>query len=462
LGDIVTTVGEKELAGVEILRFLCASLILIVHYPHFFLTPNIRLSFEDLLPLYSILHPVYAHGHLAVQMFWAISGFIFFFKYAGRIHERNTSWKQFFVYRFSRLYPLHVVTLAAVAVLQAIYFATHGWYFMTGSNDTPRFFAHLLMASSWFTVEGWSGWSFNAPIWSVSAEVLVYATFFILVFIARPSVVLCLVAIFAAHQFTRFEELTFPLSRLVFDCAKYFFLGGLVHQGLKRVPRQKWTIVCIWAGLSSSLLLILMNFVSGVRLLPILIGLLLLVFITAGQFIRGRWVLRASILGNMTYSSYLLHFPFQICLALAVDSSGWTRSIFSHVSVAVGYFVGTLLISYWTYERFERAAQMKIRSLVLTDSVSTGQVTPTRSALNPLIAVHNVTTEAYQSAYASARSSCSWRRQHPASPRQLTESGFADCAAQPRMNLKVDAAWIYNQISIFGRTHRTEHGRRGA
>jgi peptidoglycan/LPS O-acetylase OafA/YrhL len=121
-----------------------------------------------LLPLYSAIKPVYTHGGLAVQMFWTISGFIFFYKYAQRIHDRDVRWFQFFIFRFSRLYPLHFVTLLAVAGLQAAaYYAMHKEYFVTGNNDITHFILNLFMASNWFTG---IGYSFNSPIWSVSVE----------------------------------------------------------------------------------------------------------------------------------------------------------------------------------------------------------------------------------------------------------------------------------------------------
>jgi peptidoglycan/LPS O-acetylase OafA/YrhL len=347
---MATHAAEKEFSGAEVLRFLCSVLILIVHYQHFFmvglLPPTMTASMTDQLPLCSILRLAYIHGGLAVPMFWTISGFIFFFKYGRRVHDRETRWRQFFIYRFSRLYPLHFVTLVAVAALQPIYFATHSEYFVTGSSDdVPHFLAHLVMASNWFAGEGYS---FNSPIWSVSIEELVYATFFVVVFTVRPGIIMCMLAVLAARHLARLEVFNSVLDPRVLDCAQYFFIGGLVQQALERIPRQRWTIVLVLGCVAFACALGSLNYVSRPdRLMPPLLGLVLLIFITSGKSIRGSWARLAVVLGNLTYSSYLLHFPLQLCLVLLVDSLGWPRAFFSSLPVATAYFIAILFMAYW-------------------------------------------------------------------------------------------------------------------
>jgi peptidoglycan/LPS O-acetylase OafA/YrhL len=77
---------------------------------------------KDRLPLHGLLRPFYEAGEYGVWVFWCISGFIFFWKYRDAIHDRSMHGWTFFVFRLSRLYPLHLVTLALVAILQSAYF----------------------------------------------------------------------------------------------------------------------------------------------------------------------------------------------------------------------------------------------------------------------------------------------------------------------------------------------------
>ncbi len=61
-----------------------------------------RTAFYGPLKLY------YEHGFWGVDLFFVLSGFIFFHLYRRPIAEGRTSAGRFFALRFSRLYPLHL------------------------------------------------------------------------------------------------------------------------------------------------------------------------------------------------------------------------------------------------------------------------------------------------------------------------------------------------------------------
>ena len=66
------------------MRFVCALSVLLWHYQHFYVvgpvTPDMTHD-HAVQPLAGWLAPFYDHGWLGVQAFWALSGFIFFWKY---------------------------------------------------------------------------------------------------------------------------------------------------------------------------------------------------------------------------------------------------------------------------------------------------------------------------------------------------------------------------------------------
>ena len=80
-----------------------------------------------------------------------------------------------FQVRLSRLNPLHLVNLVLVAGLQWQKMRSQGGYFVDHLNDAYHFALNLFFATAWGFEEGFS---FNAPIWSVSIEVLLYGLFF--------------------------------------------------------------------------------------------------------------------------------------------------------------------------------------------------------------------------------------------------------------------------------------------
>ncbi len=149
---------------VDLMRGLAALAIVIYHY-------DIFLEDDRMQPFYALLWPAYDYGYVAVPLFWCLSGFVLAATYIGK----QVSIGKFFVWRFSRLYPLHFVTLLYVAVTQWAALTLTGTFVGTAANDLPHFVEHLFLASSWSMDPDFS---FNTPIWSVSVEVLVYALFF--------------------------------------------------------------------------------------------------------------------------------------------------------------------------------------------------------------------------------------------------------------------------------------------
>ena len=93
--------------------------------------------------------PLYTKGWLAVDLFFSLSGFIFYWLYARRVAEIEISATKFMQLRFSRLYPLHLATLLIVVFLQMVSMNSRGSYFVYSNNDIYHFVLNLLFASSW-------------------------------------------------------------------------------------------------------------------------------------------------------------------------------------------------------------------------------------------------------------------------------------------------------------------------
>ena len=113
----------RKYYGIEFLRLLTSLSILLYHYRHFFnpyTTYSVN-SFEEsktYFPFYSVLKIFYNDGSYGVHMFYTISGFVFAYIYLSI--KDDVSGKEFFINRFSRLYPLHFATLMIVTLLQII------------------------------------------------------------------------------------------------------------------------------------------------------------------------------------------------------------------------------------------------------------------------------------------------------------------------------------------------------
>src|SRR5882724_7118049 len=104
-------VHMKRLYALDTLRGFAALSVVLWHWQHFFAISGTwqqgwQKSSE---PFYQFLRPFYAEGWAAVDLFFALSGFIFFWLYAEAIREARISAFRFAWLRFSRLYPLQRV-----------------------------------------------------------------------------------------------------------------------------------------------------------------------------------------------------------------------------------------------------------------------------------------------------------------------------------------------------------------
>lgn len=352
--------SDGRLHGIELARFLAAFAVLLAHYGHFYMLGYTAENFSVFAqPLFAVFEPFYLYGTRAVEVFWCISGFIFLHQYRRAIFERAVTPRKFFWLRFSRLYPLHLATLLLVLVLQLLYRHAHGTFYVVHHNDARHFWLNLFMASHW----GWqAGDSYNAAIWSVSLEILVYVFFFAAARLVRMSWVEVLVilggCVAANHLLGR--EAVF--SRCLF----YFFLGGLVALVYDGVVKRRAGLG-LWVLLGSAGLLAyaivrfratrdLDTWLLGCATPATLLGLAL-----ASGWFSHRWARVAEGLGNLTYSSYLIHFPIQLVVMLTVGALGLRRDFAASPWFLLGYLAVVLGLAHVTYRFFERPAREYVR-----------------------------------------------------------------------------------------------------
>ncbi len=351
--------AANKLLGLEALRFLTAFAILVFHYRHFAFVADKPVGLvRERLPLYGLLQAFHDSGAFGVWIFWCISGFIFFWKYRDAIAERSVEGWKFFVLRFSRLYPLHLATLLLVALLQPVYFAISRHFFVYQENDLPHFLAQLFMASDWGIVHGYS---FDGPIWSISIEVLVYFLFFVMLLGTRSW--LLNLAVVAACVGAAFVH----TSGQVTNCLAFFYIGGLAAIARRAVASSRfkwgieaaaWLVALIAPPIAVSLMrdqLDQLDFPLFLTYTPVLL------FCLSREITVPSTVQKAvEAAGNMTYSSYLLHFPIQLLIVIGFSIIAAPIPLYDVTFFAI-YLATTLLASYLAYRYFEAPAQNLVR-----------------------------------------------------------------------------------------------------
>ena len=343
---------------VDLLRGLSALAVLFFHFRMFYPDGNI-LGLQTFVPvhqpLFSVLWPLYLDGNLAVQFFWALSGFVFAKTYGGQ--GRRIEGGRFFVWRFSRLYPLHFVTLIYLALLQWLSLRTTGSFSVVPINDAYHFMLQLPMASKWGFE---AGDSFNAPIWSVSVEVLIYLVFLAYVRAGRTGLVASglMVVLFAlVSRFVHHPILT--CGMLFFTGCALFHLVGL----FARLPARVSPPVA-FAGVAATIAAAAFLAGRGHSPIPVVMFFTLpaLLFATAViDLYRAPLLARWHWVGDITYSTYLIHLPLIITTVLVARWVGAPFGWHDRLIVLPAYLRAVILLGLVIHHRFELTAQDAIR-----------------------------------------------------------------------------------------------------
>lgn len=181
----------------DALRFIVASLIILHHF-----------QAAGPVPLAEALHPVFERGGFLLTNFFLIdSGYVLMRVYGGSVGSGRMSPADFFLKRFLRVYPAHLIMVlglvALVVVGSAVGFAPRNpeWF---AWDQLP---AQAALVQS-FGVYGGLGW--NAPSWSISALLGCYVAFpWILMALKRVGPWTALIA--AAGLYLLANELTHSL-----------------------------------------------------------------------------------------------------------------------------------------------------------------------------------------------------------------------------------------------------------
>jgi peptidoglycan/LPS O-acetylase OafA/YrhL len=350
-----------RLYSLDALRGLAALTIVFWHWQHFFcIGSTISSTFRPTeQPLFSVFFLFYRNGDRAVDLFFCLSGFIFFWLYSQAISRGEISAIDFFVRRFIRLYPLHLLTLLFVLIEQYAYWQMKHIYFVYQNNDLFHFVLNLFFVSS-VGIE--KGPSFNQPTWSVSVEFFLYIVFFATCKLNRINTKTIFILSLIGFILSAFYS---PLGRGIGS----FFLGGCVYRAyLYTLMTKKKDIIekiifVLTLAFWIATVFCSFNNVSLGTLFPAMIlfpmTILSLVFVETQQISFGKSL---SVLGDISYSSYLWHFPLQLIFFATSIFFGGNADSFNSPAILLGFFLLLLLISFVSYHYVEMPVQRYLKS----------------------------------------------------------------------------------------------------
>lgn len=344
----------------DILRALAAYAVVLMHVRYFYMqpdggfTPGFEISDQ---PFYWLLYPIYDYGATAVQIFFCMSGFVFFWLYRDSIENGRTTGRNFFILRFSRLYPLHIVTLLFVAVAQWGFQDSTGGFLAFGPNTFEQFAFQLFLATEW----GLSGpTSFNGPIWTVSGEVFAYAVFFVLAARGHADWRGVMIVLLIAGLV---QEVNHRLGHALF----FFFAGGMIYffwrHVILRMPLWRVRAQVLPASvLALAACIFAVGMLSRFQQIIVLWFLVAPLAVLIPVLIQTAWPDFArplAAVGDLTYAVYLTHFPLQLVIVGTVWSLG--MEVHMTETLFLSYFAFLTVMSWFVYHRFELPMQRILR-----------------------------------------------------------------------------------------------------
>jgi peptidoglycan/LPS O-acetylase OafA/YrhL len=358
----VHSLTNGRYSALDGIRGIAALIVAFVwHYQHF--SPEIY-------PFSKILYWPYHFCWIMVDLFFILSGFIFFNVYGERIKNGKLSLKEFAVLRFSRLYPLHWLALIIVFVIQVLRKILNFQSFLsTYSLNIGLFLLNIpMLQNGWITTT----FSYNGPSWSISIEIIMYLLFFAVFYHSRFTkkyVIYCFLLIYLGIIMTFSGQNTAFFNGQVSRGLMGFFIGCITGEVCNYCSKNKkheliFTVFCSIAVI----FLIIFPIVYGYGILRNWVLVYTFAFFPAFVFLTIRmgalsWFFSIKpfiYLGNLSYSIYLLHYPVQLIIKTLDEFMGLNINYSSKIFYLV-YIITVITISHFVYYCFEKPMQKIIR-----------------------------------------------------------------------------------------------------
>ncbi|HEX8625303.1 MAG TPA: acyltransferase [Allosphingosinicella sp.] len=264
---------------------------------------------------------VLSKGYLAVDLFFMLSGFVLWLNYSDRLRRDGfAAVPKYLARRAARIWPLHIFVLALTVVYATLVAATGE--LNTAHYPWQELPLHVLLIHNWgFT----SALTWNDPSWSISGEAAAYLLFPLIVLavdwkkLSPTWAIAALLLLALVLSAVMGWNGAFILDR---DIPRFGLLRAATEFSMGTILCALWQRWCstprMTAALAGALVAaaLLLTFAAGAPetlVVPlILAGLLLVVALTADRAGNPLAVRPIHYLGEISYSTYLVHFLLYI------------------------------------------------------------------------------------------------------------------------------------------------------
>jgi len=264
------------------------------------------------------LRDVIAHGYLAVDLFFLLSGFVIFLSYHAAVaNNLPNSIGKFYWNRFARIYPLHIVMLGGYLLL--FFSFSH----FSSSGAAPAAYTWTSFFQSMFLVHMWVGseLTWNVPSWSISSEWFVYLFFPLMAYslrklrggVATHLAVIALIALLLhlVYAFGGLHSLGSDIPRMALVRTMLEFLMGVFIGSLYINHKQfllRFSLTALFGFIALSALYVLSPLPDH-ALIPVAFALLIAYLsVTASRVTALLSRPTLVYLGEISYSTYMVHY----------------------------------------------------------------------------------------------------------------------------------------------------------
>jgi peptidoglycan/LPS O-acetylase OafA/YrhL len=343
------------------LRGIAAFLVVLFH---------VKLYFMDSAFTRAIT-PFLSHGYLAMDFFLVLSGFIMAFKYHDHFRDAvRPNMADFLAKRVARVFPLH-------AFVMLVYLAVPLTLYMTGREiDANQFgvytyFCKFLLIDLWtFDQISWKTW--NVPSWTISAELMAYLLFPLVMFgfqklrkQAVPFILLGACLLLAWNYHVRGgPTLGQWIGQLgLFRCLIEFALGIGVYLLYRETRGVSARVYCFFTLAALAVYIALaLSPIPNYWYVPVMFAALLFGMLGFDSFVHRFLELRPLVfLGDISYSVYLTHLLIAEVYFRVFVPAGQTLVSWWLIG---GYIVTSLVFSTLTYRIVEKPSRRRVYALL--------------------------------------------------------------------------------------------------
>tara|TARA_B100000787_G_scaffold98689_1_gene72771 strand:+ start:85 stop:1209 length:1125 start_codon:yes stop_codon:yes gene_type:complete len=350
----------------DLLRWLAAMSVLTFHYFLYFLfLPSDRgmyLYTDGSNKLINFIQEfVWSSGvgGKAVWFFWCISGFVF----TNILVNKKIKLKEFSLKRFFRLYPLHLLTLVLVLILEMYSLYKFNEQQILGAYyDFYHFILNLFFVSGWGIFE--KGYSYNHIIWSVSVEIPIYFLFFFIMLYIKENHIIYIFGLLIISWFLIY----FGYNKNLMICFFYFIFGSLIYLLCSIFQNYKKSLIflsiilflCSFIIDDIEKLIFVSNFKKYIPTLLILFGSLLMFSYFIEDFLFFRKKL--SFFGNNSYGIFLLSVPYQLLFLILIEHNILKDDFFYSFKSLAFFLISINILAYFVFKNYEDPIRKKLSS----------------------------------------------------------------------------------------------------